>query len=150
MPDRERAELACDPRDDGRSAGSGAAALAGGDEDHVRAAERVLDLVVALLGRPAADLGLRAGAEALRQLAADVELDGRIRELELLQVGVDGDELDRRDPGVDHPVDRVQARAADPDDADHREVGGRVRAGRVLEPRSGLGKRLEEAARGRS
>ena len=127
--DGERAELAGDPRDDRRGAGAGAAALAGGDEDHVRAAEGVLDLVVALLGGAAADVRLGAGAETLRQLAADVDLDRRVRELELLHVGVDGDELDLRDAGVDHPVDRVQAGAADADDADHRQIAGACRAG---------------------
>ena len=42
-PDGQRAELARDPRDDGRRAGAGAAALAGGDEDHVGAAQRALE-----------------------------------------------------------------------------------------------------------
>ena len=50
-------------------------------------------------------------------------LTRRVRDLELLDVGVDGDELDLRDAGVDHPVDGVQAGAADADDADHGEVG---------------------------
>ena len=127
--DGERAELAGDPRDDRCSAGAGAAALAGGDEDHVGAAERVLDLVVALLGGAAADVRLGARAETLRQLAADVDLHRRVRQLELLHVGVDGDELDLRDAGVDHPVDRVQAGAADADDADHGEVAASCRAG---------------------
>jgi len=51
-----------------------------------------------------------------------VDLDRSVRVLELLDVGVDADELDLRDPGVDHPVDRVQAGAADADDLDDREV----------------------------
>ena len=38
--DGQRAELARDARDDGRRAGAGAAALAGGDEHHVGAAQR--------------------------------------------------------------------------------------------------------------
>ena len=107
--DRQRAELARDPRDDRCGAGARAATLAGGDEHHVRAAERVLDLVVALLRSAAADVRLGARAEALGELAADVDLDRRIRELELLHVGVDRDELDLRDPRVDHPVDGVEA-----------------------------------------
>ena len=49
---------------------------------------------------------------------------GASRELELLHVGVDRDELDLRDAGVDHPVERVQAGAADSDDADDGEVRG--------------------------
>ena len=54
-PDRERAELARDARDDRRGAGAGAAALARGDEDHVRAAQRRLQLVDRLLGCGAPD-----------------------------------------------------------------------------------------------
>ena len=46
------------------AAGAGAAALAGGDEDHVGALEHLLDLVAVLLGGLAADLGVAAGAEA--------------------------------------------------------------------------------------
>ena len=63
-PDRERAELARDARDDRRGTGAGAAALARGDEDHVRAAQRGLQLVDRLLGGCAPDAGIGAGAEA--------------------------------------------------------------------------------------
>ena len=146
--DRERAELARDARDDRRGAGAGAAALAGGDEDHVGAAQRALDRVVAVLGRAAADLGIGAGAETLGELAADVDLRRRVAHLQLLDVRVDRDEVDLRDAGVDHPVDRVQAGAADADDADDREVGGGV-AG-ALEPGRLLGKRVEPAGERRA
>ena len=78
---------------------------------------------------------------------ADVDLRGRVRELELLRVGVDGDEVDLRDPGVHHPVDRVDPGAADADDADHGEVRGDV--ARDVEARRALGHRRDEAARGR-
>ena len=120
--DRQRAELARDLRDDGRRAGAGAAALAGGDEDHVGAAQLLLELVVVLLGGAAADVGIGAGAETLRELAADVDLHRRVAHLERLDVGVDGDELDLGDAGVDHPVDGVDPCAADADDLDHGEV----------------------------
>jgi hypothetical protein len=82
----------------------------------------VLDLVVRLLGGAPADVRVGAGAETLREVAADVDLQLCIRHLQLLQVGVDGDELHLVDAGVDHPVDGVQARAADTDDLDLREV----------------------------
>ena len=141
--DGERAELARDARDDRRGAGAGAAALAGGDEDHVGAAQRALDRVVAVLGRAAADLRVGARAEPLGELAADVDLRRRVAHLELLDVGVDRDEVDLRDAGVDHPVERVQAGAADADDADHREVRGAV--ARALEARRLVGQRLEPA-----
>ena len=120
--DRERADLAPDLGDDGRAAGSGAAAFAGGDEDHVRALERLLQLVAALLGGGEADPRVRAGAEAARRLRADVDLHVGLRHQERLRVGVHGDELDARDAGLDHPRDRVRAAAADADDLDDGEV----------------------------
>ena len=68
-----------------------------------------------------------------RELAADVDLDRRVGDLELLDVRVDGDELDLREAGVDHAVDRVEAGSADADDADDREVRGRVGSRRTVE-----------------
>src|SRR5207253_7494967 len=106
---------------------------------HVAAPQRLLDLVVALLGRAAPDLRVGAGAEALGQLAADVDLRRGVRHLQLLDVGVHADELDLVDTGVDHPVDRVQAGPADADDLDHGEV--RARVGRAVELRSRLRQR---------
>ena len=70
--DGERAELACELGDHGRGAGAGAAALAGRDEDHVGALERLLELVAALDRGLAADIGIRARAETARDLLADV------------------------------------------------------------------------------
>src|SRR5947208_5107901 len=105
----------------------------------------MLDLVVALLSGLASELGVRAGAEALRQLAADVQLDRRLAGTQLLDIRVDGDELDLRDPRLDHAVDGVQAAAADSDDANHGEVRGRFGPWRAVETR----RRLGEAAYGR-
>jgi hypothetical protein len=59
-PDGQRAELARDPRDHRRGPGAGTPTFTRRDEDHVRAAQRLLDLVVALLGGLAAGLGIRA------------------------------------------------------------------------------------------
>ncbi len=64
-------------------------------------------------------------------------------------MSVDRDELDLGDPGVDHPVDRVQAGAADPDDADDREVRGRLAPRRTMEARRRLRQRLEMPHGGR-
>jgi hypothetical protein len=50
-------------------------------------------------------------------------------DLERLKVGVDGHELDPRNLGLDHAVDRVDTRATDadhPDDRAARSGGGRV------------------------
>ena len=59
--------------DDRRGAGAGAAAHAGGDEDHVGAVEVLADLRDRLLGRAHADFWVRAGAEALRHLHAELD-----------------------------------------------------------------------------
>ena len=111
-----------DPRDDRRAAGAGAAALARGDEDHVGALEHLLDLLRVVLGGLLADLGVRAGAEAAGQLAADVELDVGVAHQQCLRVGVDRDELDALQADLDHPVDGVDTAAADADDLDDRQV----------------------------
>ena len=120
--DGQRAERAGDPGDDGRAAGAGAAALAGGDEDHVGALEDLLDLLGVVLGGLLADLGVGAGAQTAGQLAADVELDVGVAHQQGLRVGVDGDELDALEADLDHPVDRVDAAATDPDDLDDGQV----------------------------
>jgi len=120
--DRQRAERAGDAGHDGRAAGAGAAALARGDEDHVGAAQDVLDLLRVVLGGLLADLGVGAGAEAAGQLAADVELHVRVGHEQGLGVGVDGDELDTLEADLDHAVHGVDAATTDADDLDDRQV----------------------------
>ncbi len=73
-----------------------------------------------------ADLGVGAGAEPAGQLAADVELDVGVAHQQRLRVGVDRDELDALEADLDHPVDGVDAAAADADDLDDGEVVLRV------------------------
>ena len=73
--DGQSAKLAGDRRNHRRAAGAGAAALAGGDEDHVGPLEDLLDLLAVVLGGLAAHLRVGPGTEAAGQLAADVELD---------------------------------------------------------------------------
>jgi hypothetical protein len=121
-PDRERLELAPELRDDGRRTRARAAALACGDEDHVGALERLLQLVAALLRCRKPHLGVRAGAEPASRLRADVDLDVGVRVEQRLRVGVDRDELDPGEAGLHHAVDRVRPAAADADDFDHCEV----------------------------
>ena len=108
----------------GAAPGARAAALAGGDEDHVGALQRLLDVVAALGRGAAADLRVGARAEPLGELVADRKLDVRLAGLQRLDVGVDGDELDALEASVDHAADRVRAAAAGADDLDHCEVRG--------------------------
>src|SRR5699024_7898786 len=103
---------------DGCATGSGAATLAGGDEHHVGAGDRLFDLLGVVLRRTASDLGVGTGAEATGDLAADVELDVGIAHQQRLRVRVDGDEFHASEAELDHAVDRVHAAAADTDDLD--------------------------------
>jgi hypothetical protein len=121
--DGQRADLVLgDLGDHRRGAGARAPALAGGDEDHVGALQRLLDVVARLGCRAEADLGVGARAQALGQVVADVQLDVGVAHLQRLGVRVGGDELDAAQAGVDHPVDRVGPAAADSDDLDDREI----------------------------
>ena len=121
--DGQRADLVLgDLRDHGRRAGAGSAALARGDEHHVGALQRLLDVVARLRRGGEPDLGVGAGAEAVRGDVADVELDVGVAHGERLRVGVGGDELHAAQPRVDHAADRVGAAAADADDLDDRQV----------------------------
>mgnify|MGYP000929953377 CR=1 FL=1 len=120
--DSQHALLTRDLRHDGGRAGAGAAAHAGGDEHHVRVLERLADLVAALLGRLASDIGVRARALSVRQLLADLNLISGTRRGQCLLVRVDGDELHALDAGAHHPVDHVVAAAADTDYLDTNDV----------------------------
>lgn len=115
-------ELPGDRRHDGRAAGTGAAALASGDEDHVGAAEELLDVVLGVVGGLAADFGVGACTEAAGRIPSDVELDVGITHQQRLRVGVDGDELDALEALLDHPVDGVDAAATDADHLYYCEI----------------------------
>ena len=78
------------------------------------------------LRRRLADLRLRAGAEALRDVRAQLDAPIRAAVHKLLRVGVGDDELHALQIRRDHVVDRIGAAAADTDDGDARaEVGVR-------------------------
>ena len=121
-PTVECLELAAELGHDGSGAGSRAAALTGGDEDHVGALERLLQLVARLLRRGETDRRVGAGPEAARRFRADVDLDVGVRHQERLRVRVDRDELDAAQARLDHAIDRVGPAATDADHLDHREV----------------------------
>src|SRR6185312_1131696 len=102
-------------------AGARSAALAGGDEDHVRALERFLQLVAALLCGGKSDRRIRTCPETARGGRPDMDLHVGVADHQRLRIGVYGDELDARETGVHHPVDGVRAAAADADDLDYCE-----------------------------
>ncbi|CAH0327634.1 hypothetical protein SRABI128_06301 [Microbacterium sp. Bi128] len=120
--DGQGAKGPCDPGDDGGAAGSGSAAFAGGDEDHVCAPDDLFDFIgVVLRGLPA-NFRVRASTESTGQLTPDVELDVGIAHQQCLGIGVDGDEFDAAKTDLDHAVDCVHATAADADDLDDGQV----------------------------
>ena len=51
-----------------------------------------------------------------------MDLHVGVRHQQRLCVGVDRDELDPGEAGLDHPVDGIRPASADADDLDHREV----------------------------
>ena len=72
----------------------------------------------------AADLRVRSRTQSPRDLAADVDLHVGIAHQQGLRIGVDRDELDAPQSGVDHAIHRIGSPAADADDLDDREVAG--------------------------
>ena len=122
--DGERSHFAGERGDDGRGSGAGAAAESGGDEDHVGAFEGFDDFVGVFERGFASDFGIGAGAEAVGELHAELDLDRSARELERLEVGVGDHELDAFEVRLDHAVDGVAAAAADADDLDLGAVDG--------------------------
>src|SRR5581483_2600111 len=70
-PDAERARLFGNLRDDRAGSRAGAAAHAGGNEDHVRAFDGLVQFLTALFGGFGSDGGVAARAQAARQLIAD-------------------------------------------------------------------------------
>ena len=120
--DRQRTERTRDFRDDRRCTGSGTAALAGRDEDHVRTLEDFFDLFAVIVRGLTAELRIRTRTESAGQRATDVELHVGIRHEQCLRVGVHRDELDAAQSGFDHAVDGVHATATHADHLDHREV----------------------------
>ena len=79
----------------------------------MRAREMIADFLDHLLGRGAADFGLRAGAEALGHLQAHLDDALGAGDDQRLGVGIGDDEIDADETGDDHVVDGVAARAAD-------------------------------------
>ena len=117
--DGQRLELARELGDDRRTAGAGAAALARGDEDHVGALQRLLQLVAALHPGGMPDGRVGAGAEAARRLRADVDLHVGVAHQSACASVLTATNSTPVRPGVDHAVDGVRAAAADADDLDH-------------------------------
>ena len=106
--------------DHGRCAGTGAAAHAAGDEDHVGAGQDLAHAFAIFHRGLLADFRIGAGAEALGDIAAELDRGLGRTVAERLRVGVGADELHALDAGIDHVCDRVAAAAAHANDLDDR------------------------------
>jgi hypothetical protein len=84
------------------------------------AGQVVADLVEHLLGGGAADVGLRAGAETSCHRHAHLDDTFGPRRGQGLGIRVGHDEIDALEPGIDHVVDGVAARAADAENGNPR------------------------------
>ena len=103
--------------DDRRGTGTRAAAHAGGDEDHVRALQRLGESARA--HRPPPASGFRLGAGTQTRSCPDDSFSMRDAALERLGIGVGGDELDAIDPLTNHVIDGIATGATDADHLDH-------------------------------
>src|SRR5205085_7296574 len=99
---------------------TGAAAHSGGDEHHVGAREMIADLIDHLLGSGAADVRLRAGAQAFGHLHAHLDDALGLGHGQRLRVGVGDDEVAAHEARRDHVVDRIAAGAPDAEHGDPR------------------------------
>ncbi len=107
----KRAEFAGKIRNHGRSAASGAAAEAGGDENHVRAVERFENFLGVLKRGLAADFGICSRAQSFCKFCAQLQFHRRLRKLERLQIRVGRDEFHAFHLGANHAVDGVTTAA---------------------------------------
>ena len=128
--DCECADFACDLSHDGCRAGTRSAAHAGGDEDHVGTLEEFAKSISRFERRGPTPIGIRAAAEATRDLRSELDFDRRLVVTERLSVRIRGDELDATQTRLDHGVECV---TAPPTDADDLDRGRLVRASLELQ-----------------
>jgi hypothetical protein len=86
----------------------------------VSAVKVLADLGDAFFRRAHAHFGVRAGAQALRDLHAKLDATIGFRELELLGVRIGDHELNTFETRLDHVVDRVTTSATDAEHNDPR------------------------------
>ena len=109
--DRQRADLTRALCHDRGSTSARAAAHAGRHEDHVCAAQRIEDVVAALLSSLLADLRLCAGAETARELLTNLHALRCQGFEQCLCIRIDCNELHALQSKIDHAVDGVAAAA---------------------------------------
>ena len=96
------------------------AAHAGGDEAHVRAFERALDVFDGFISSGASDFRPRASAKALRNLQTKLNTPIGRRGVQRLRVRIRDDEVHALNIGAHHVRDGIPAGATDANYADPR------------------------------
>ncbi|VTR66382.1 hypothetical protein DESC_480092 [Desulfosarcina cetonica] len=114
----ENSHLLADLSDHRRGTGSRATTETGGDKDHVRIGQGLLDHIGIFHGRFPPHLGIGAGPEAFGDLGAQLNAQLGLGNVQSLGVGIGADELDALEVAVDHVVDRIPAGTTDPNDFD--------------------------------
>ena len=124
---RQDAEFPGHFRHHRRRAGAGAAAHAGGEEQHVAPliSSAMRSRSSSAAWRPISGFGARA--QALGDARAELQLHFGLVALQRLRIGVGADELHALHALRDHVVDRVAAAAADADHLDYRFLRLRYR-----------------------
>ncbi len=108
-PHRQGALFAGQAGHDRRGACAGAAAHAGGHEDHVAIGDLFADGVLVLEDRLAPDAGVAPGTESPGDLLADLDDLRSPVEPQGLQIGIDGEKVHTGQTCGDHAVDGVAA-----------------------------------------
>jgi hypothetical protein len=117
---RQYAELLGDLGDNRGRAGTGTAAHACGQEQHVGAADHFRDTLAILQRGLPANLGIGAGTESFGDLAAQLQLGFGLIALERLGVRIGADELHALHALDDHMIHRIATATADSDHFDYR------------------------------
>ena len=120
---RQGTHFASDTRHDRGCTRSGATALASGDKNEVGTLQRLADFLFGLFCRFATNLGSRTRAEALGEILTNVNTRRCLRRAELLSIRVDGNKLDVANARFDHPIDGIDTRATNTNNANYGEVG---------------------------
>jgi len=76
-----------------------------------------------LFGRCPTYLGIGPRAKTTSHVASYVQFHIRITHQQSLRIGIQCDELDAADTGLDHSVDGVDSTATNPNDFDHGQIG---------------------------
>src|SRR5262249_50178866 len=105
--DGEGALLFRGARNNWRCAGASATAHAAGNEHHVGIFQSFLHFFLGFFSSAFANIRIHAGAEASREILADVNLAASHRIVKILRVSINNNEINAFHLRADHVVDRI-------------------------------------------